>query len=335
MMQKASFIMHMLQISALKIWHEEILFALDTPRQCSGITQIVGLEKNHVTPGNSKTSDQLRRSRPKAGKSFGNGRGAVDGRVILGKREGLRMWQLYNGDCLEIMPKLESGLMDMILCDLPYGLTQNKWDSPLQLDKLWEQYNRLIKINGAIVLFGSQPFTSMLIASNIKYFRYSLVWEKTTPTGFLNANKMPLRIHEDILVFYKSLPVYNPQKTSGHKPVNHYIKHTNDGTNYGKTAVGVSGGGQTERYPVSILKFKTDKQKQQLHPTQKPIALCRYLIETFSDVGDTILDSCAGSGTTGAAAEECGRNSIMIEKEATYCEIITKRMTKYDEALFA
>lgn len=224
--------------------------------------------------------------------------------------------KICNVDCVEGMKLLPSKSIDMILTDLPYGQTaRNKWDIVIPFDKLWKQYSRIIKDDGAIILFANGMFTADLMKSNTKMWRYNLIWEKTTSTGFLNAKKMPLRSHEDICVFYKRLPTYNPQMTSGHTPVHSYTKHTSDGTNYGDTKLGVSGGGSTERYPKSILKFSTDKQKCSLHPTQKPVALCEYLIKTYSNEGDVILDSCIGSGTTCIACINTNRNYIGFEND--------------------
>jgi len=237
-------------------------------------------------------------------------------------------WTLYEGDCLEIMPTLPDKSINLILSDLPYGITsRNKWDVVIPFDKLWEQYERVIRDSGVIILTASGLFTADLMKSNKSIWRYNLVWEKTTPTGFLNANRMPLRIHEDILVFYKSLPTYNPQKTTGHprkvSTAKHKIncKETSNYSNHGLTTYD-----STDRFPTSVLKFPTDKQKKSLHPTQKPVSLFEYLINTYTNAGDTVLDNCAGSGTTGVAAERCGRHSIMIEKEPQYCEIIRNRM---------
>lgn len=239
------------------------------------------------------------------------------------------------GNCLELMTGLEDKSIDMILCDLPYGTTQNKWDSILPLDKLWEQYERVIKDNGAIVLFGAQPFTSKLVMSNLKLFRYSLVWEKNKSTGFLNANRMPLRSHEDILVFYKKLPTYNSQKTTGHKPVNTYTKHSGDGTNYGKTREGVSGGGQTDRHPTSILKFPVlnNDSHSKFHPTQKPVSLYEWLIRTYSNKNDVILDNCSGAGTLAFACINQNRKFICIEKDETYYRESNKRLEQYINTL--
>lgn len=242
-------------------------------------------------------------------------------------------YQLYQGDCLEIMKQIPDKSIDMVLCDLPYGITaRNKWDVIIPFNKLWEQYNRIIKDNGAIVLFGSGIFTSSLMQSNPKMWRYNLIWHKTTPTGFLNANRMPLRAHEDIVVFYKSLPVYNPQKTTGHKrkvsKAEHKInsKKTEDYREHGLTTYD-----STERYPSSVLTFSTDKQKSALHPTQKPVELCKWLIKTYTNEGMTVLDNCMGSGSTGEACLRTNRNFIGIEKEEKYFNIAKERLEKVKE----
>ncbi|WP_429995770.1 DNA-methyltransferase [Metabacillus fastidiosus] len=220
---------------------------------------------------------------------------------------------------------------DMILCDLPYGTTENKWDTIIPLDKLWQQYNRLIKDEGAIVLTAQTPFDKILGASNIEMLRYEWVWIKSNGTGFLNANKMPLKVHENILVFYKKLPTYHPQKTYGHKPVNRYKKHSSDGSNYGKTMIGTEGGGNTDRYPVDALYFPRDIERY--HPTQKPVALFEYLIKTYTNEGDIILDNCIGSGTTAVAAARLNRNFVGIEKESEYIEIAFKRLESVQTVL--
>lgn len=237
--------------------------------------------------------------------------------------------KLYRGDCLEIMKELPAKSIDMVLCDLPYGTTNCRWDTIIPFEELWQQYKRIVKDNGAIVLFGSQPFTSCLVASNLQMFKYEWIWEKTTATGHLNAKKMPMKAHENILVFYKKQPTYNPQKTEGHKPVNTYTKYIttqNTGEIYGKVGKEVKGGGNTDRYPRSIQVFASDKQKSHLHPTQKPIELCRYMIRTYSNEGDVILDNCMGSGTTGAAAILEGREFIGIEKDEDIFQIAKKRI---------
>ncbi len=227
-----------------------------------------------------------------------------------------RITESYFGDCLEQMKCINDGSIDMILCDLPYGVTKNKWDSIIPLDKLWEQYERIIKDNGAIVLFGQDKFTARLMLSNEKLHRYNLIWEKTTPTGHLNAKKMPLRSHEDILVFYKKLPTYNPQKTTGHNrkvSTAHHKRNSKKTTNYGEH--GLTTYDSTERYPKSVIKIATDKQKEAIHPTQKPVELYEYLIKTYTNEGELILDNCSGSGTLAIAALKTHRQFIMIESD--------------------
>ena len=233
----------------------------------------------------------------------------------------------YFGDCLDVMKLIDNASIDLILCDLPYGVTKNKWDSVIDLKKLWGEYERVIKTNGAIVLFGQDKFSATLMLSNAKLHRYNLIWEKTTPTGHLNAKKMPLRSHEDILVFYKKLPTYNPQKTTGHKRKVSTAQHKRGSkktTNYGEH--GLTTYDSTERYPKSVLKFATDKQKVALHPTQKPLDLMEYLIATYSNEGETILDNCAGSGTTGLAAKNLNRNYIMIENDENNYKVCIERV---------
>ncbi len=240
--------------------------------------------------------------------------------------------RIYLGDCLDLLPKVSNNSIDMILCDLPYNKTQNSWDILIDLNLLWPEYERIIKNNGVIALTSIQPFTSLLVNSNLKLFKYELIWEKNKSTGFLNAKKMPLRNHENILIFYKELPTYNPQKTTGHNPVNSYTKNTSDGSNYGKTKIGVKGGGQTDRYPKSIIKFKVvnndNSGKDKLHPTQKPVPLFEYLIKTYSNEEDIILDNCIGSGTTAISSMNLNRKFIGIEKEEKYVDITCERIIK-------
>ncbi|QEL71628.1 site-specific DNA-methyltransferase [Bacillus sp. AR4-2] len=231
------------------------------------------------------------------------------------------------------MKLLQDKSVDMILCDLPYGVTQNKWDVVIPFNELWQQYERIIKDSGAIVLTAAQPFSAQLIVSNPKLFRYEWIWEKTAATGHLNAKKMPMRAHESILVFYKKLPTYNPIKTTGHAPVNSYTKHQDDGSNYGKTKVGISGGGSTERYPRSVQRFSTDKQKEAIHPTQKPVALFEYLIKTYTNEGETVLDNCIGSGTTAVAALNTNRNFIGFEISKEYCVAANERINNLQQVL--
>ena len=222
--------------------------------------------------------------------------------------------QVYDIDCIQGMKQLEAESIDMILCDLPYGITaRNRWDTPIDMTELWQQYRRIIKEHGAIVLFGTGIFTADMMAAGRDLYRYNLIWQKTNATNFLNANRMPLRTHEDIMVFYKKLPPYHPQKTGGHKPVNSYTKSGDDGTNYGRTKRGIRGGGNTDRYPTSIIRAKSDKQHLALHPTQKPVDLLRWLIRTYTDEGALVLDNACGSGSTCVAAVEEGRNYIGMD----------------------
>ena len=237
------------------------------------------------------------------------------------------MIKLLEGDTIEMMKTIEDKSIDLIVCDLPYGSTQNRWDIIISPPLLWNQYNRIIKDKGVIVLFGSGAFTAQMICSNLRDYRYSLIWQKTTVTGHLNAKKQPMRSHEDLMIFSKSgSHTYNPQKTTGHKPVNSFTKHTSDGTNYGQTKIGISGGGQTDRYPTSIWTYATDKQKSALHPTQKPVALLEQIIKTYANVGDTVLDNTAGSGSTGEASDNTDRNCILIENNPTYIQTIKNRI---------
>lgn len=237
---------------------------------------------------------------------------------------------LLHGDCLTEMDKIPDQSVDMVLVDLPFGTTNCKWDTVIDLEKLWEQYKRITKPNSPIVLFAQTPFDKVLGSSNLKMLRYEWIWEKTTSTGHLNAKKMPMKAHENILVFYDKLPTYNPQMTTGHQPVNSYTKHQSDGEIYGKTKQGISGGGSTERYPRSVQVFPTDKQKSSLHPTQKPVALLEYLILTYTNKGDTVLDNTMGSGSTGCAALNTGRNFIGIELEDKYFSIAKERIETAD-----
>lgn len=229
--------------------------------------------------------------------------------------------ELYKGDCLEIMKDIPDKSIDMILCDLLYGTTACKLDTIIPFEPLWEQYNRIIKDNGAIILFSQMPFTAELTHSNLKLFKYEWIWEKDNGTGFLNAKKMPLKIHENILVFYKKLPTYNPQMRTGFKP--YKCKQGRHSTNYGLYEQGHITESNGERYPIDIIEFKKDSG---LHPTQKPVALLEYLIKTYSNEGDLILDNCMGSGSTGVACINTGRNFIGIEKEEKYFNIAKERI---------
>ena len=232
--------------------------------------------------------------------------------------------QIYCGDCLELMKDIPDGSIDMILCDLPYGTTACKWDTIIPFEPLWKQYERIIKKNGAIVLTASQPFTSALVMSNPKLFKYCLIWEKNVNSNFMLAKKQPLRYHEDITVFYKKQPCYNPQMTEGA----YYKRKRYDGeilnTDCFNSKFIRKDSESNKRYPKSIIKIPRDER--QVHPTQKPVALFEYLIRTYTDEGDLVLDNCAGSGTTGVACINTNRNYILIEQEEEYCEIIKRRI---------
>jgi site-specific DNA-methyltransferase (adenine-specific) len=237
----------------------------------------------------------------------------------------LKLNVLYQGDCLEIMPDIPDKSVDAIITDLPYGVTSCKWDSVIPFEPLWTQYKRIIKDNGAIVLTASQPFTSALVMSNIKMFKYEWIWEKSRPTGFFTAKKMPMKIHENILVFYKNQPTYNPEKIMADENKIDRRKTLNPTYN---PYIGVNKERVTDsgmRYPLTIQTFNSVSEKGQ-HPTQKPVALFEYLIKTYTNEGDIVLDNCAGSGTTAIACLNTNRNYILIEKEPKYCEIIKKRI---------
>jgi len=237
------------------------------------------------------------------------------------------------GDCLEVMRTIPDKSVDAIICDLPYGTTACKWDSVIPFEPLWAQYKRIIKDNGAIVLTAQTPFDKVLGCSNLEWLKYEWIWEKTQATGHFNAKKAPMKAHENILVFYNKQPTYNPQKTQNHKPTNKYTKKAdvvNKTQVYGKVKIDISGGGETDRFPRSIQIFASDKQKNKLngtlHPTQKPLALMEYLVKTYTNQGDTVLDNCMGSGTTGVACKNLGRNFIGIEQDANYFDIAKNRI---------
>ena len=235
---------------------------------------------------------------------------------------------LLQGDCLELLPTIQDKSVDLILADLPYGTTNNKWDSVIPLDKLFEQYKRIIKDHGAILLFGQGAFGASLINSAPKSmpFRYEWIWEKTSAQGFLNAHKMPMRAHENIYVFYKHLPKYNPQMTTGHTP---YKKRQgkNGGRNYHLKPGSVDPARQSHgtRYPRDIIKFSNGNHGS-LHPTQKPVPLLEHLIKTYTDKGDMVLDNTMGSGSTGVAAKKLNRNFIGMELDKEYFEIAKQRI---------
>jgi len=237
--------------------------------------------------------------------------------------------ELHLGNCLHILPTLQ-GQVDMVLCDLPYGTTQCAWDEPLPLSVMWAALRPLLRPTTPVLLFGAEPFASTLRLSNTGSFKYDWVWFKPRASGFLNAKKQPLRNHEAISVFYEKQPTYNPQKTGGH-----VRKVAKRGTHlqsevYGKTN-SESSYDSTERYPQSVIEFSSDVQKDALHPTQKPVALCEYLIRTYTNPGDTVLDFTMGSGTTGVAAKNTGREFIGIEVDCGYFEIAQSRIEQTKE----
>lgn len=229
---------------------------------------------------------------------------------------------LYLGDCLDIMPTLPAASVDLILCDLPYGTTQNKWDSVIPLDRLWTEYLRILKFDAAVVLTASQPFTTALVSSNYEMFKYCWVWEKSAATGHLNAKRMPMKLHEDVCVFSKRACPYNPQ---GLAKLGKMTRRGNNGTNFG--ASGTENYQEFTNYPRSIIPFAADPKP--VHPTQKPVALMEYLIRTYTNEGDTVLDNCMGSGTTGVACNSTGRKFIGIERDPAYFEIARKRVEPY------
>lgn len=239
--------------------------------------------------------------------------------------------QLIHGDCLVEMQNIPDKSVDCILCDLPYGITACKWDVVIPFKPLWMQYNRIIKDIGAILLFGSEPFSSMIRMSNIKAYRYDWIWNKLRGTNFQLANKQPMKCHEICSVFYKSFPIYNPQMRCGrpYRSNSGIRKHKISGLGDSSASIyrseTINNG---TRFPLSIIDFKRDKEK--LHPTQKPVALLEYLIKTYTNEGDTVLDNCMGSGSTGVAAVNTNRKFIGIELDEGYFNIAKQRI---DEAI--
>ena len=234
------------------------------------------------------------------------------------------------GDCLEVMPTLENKSIDLILCDLPYGTTACKWDTIIPFEPLWKQYKRLIKDNGAIVLTASQPFTSALVMSNIKMFKYELIWEKDSPTNPFMAKIQIMRRHENVCVFYKEQPTFHPQMEKrkdenkrNNNPANFYMTETKGNAILQRQNIG----NNEETYPNSIQKFTRGSRGE--HPTQKPVALFEYLIRTYTNEGDTVLDNCSGSGTTAIACINTNRDYICIERDPEYYQIGTQRIREH------
>lgn len=235
--------------------------------------------------------------------------------------------KIYHADCFDIMPDIPNASIDLIFTDMPYGTTRNEWDVAPPLEKLWETYERIIKPNGAIVLFAQSPFDKRLAVSNERLYRYEWIWEKSDAGGFLNAKRMPMKAHENLLVFYKKLPTYNPIMTEGCHKVSR--KESQDkciqSSNYGKHYYR-SDYCSSMRYPRSVLRFSTDKQKNRLHPTQKPVSLCKYIVETYTNSGEVVLDNFAGSGSIPVVCIETQRDYIAIEKNLAIYQICKKRI---------
>ncbi|MCT1652594.1 DNA-methyltransferase [Staphylococcus saprophyticus] len=236
--------------------------------------------------------------------------------------------KIYNEDCLIGMKEIPDKSIDMILCDLPYGTTRNKWDAVIPLEWLWDEYNRVIKDNGAIVLTAQTPFDKVLGTSNLKMLRYEWIWDKVSPTGYLNAKKMPMKKTENILVFYKKLPTYNAQgliynpriKTRSSKSVGSSSYGTHSDSNFSERS----------GYPTNLIKFKREFG---LHPTQKPVTLFEYLIKTYTNEGETVLDNCMGSGTTAIAAINTNRNYLGFELDEKYFELANDRIEKHNKQM--
>jgi site-specific DNA-methyltransferase (adenine-specific) len=239
---------------------------------------------------------------------------------------------LVHADCFDVFPYIADKSVNLILCDLPYGTTACKWDSVLPFDKLWEQYERIIADNGAIVLTASQPFTSALVMSNPKMFKYEWIWKKTRYSGNLNATRMPLKAHENILVFAKGKAPYYPIKTEApehlidkRKNVNPSIVKDGGAYNGSKGFVNIRKKDDGTRYPTTVQEFKNPNNNS-LHPTQKPLELMKYLIKTYSNEDDVVMDNCMGSNTTGLACKELNRQYIGIEKDKNYYDVSVSRV---------
>lgn len=237
-------------------------------------------------------------------------------------------YQLYQGDCLKLLRSIPDSSIDMVLCDLPYGCTRNEWDKPIDLGALWPQYKRVIRRGGGVIaLFGKQRFAIELAASNLKQFRYKIVWQKTNGTDFLNANRKPLSCHEDILVFYDKQPTYNPQKRTGFKP---YLKDqlTNSKrrtSNFGEFRPALYQENKDgSRYPIDVVTYAYSQQNG--HTTSKPVPLCEWLIKTYTNEGMTVLDNCMGCGTTGIACMNTGRRFIGMELNQKFFDMASERI---------
>jgi site-specific DNA-methyltransferase (adenine-specific) len=238
---------------------------------------------------------------------------------------------IVHGDCIAVMEAMPPESVDMVLCDLPYGTTQIDWDKMIPTNDLWRCYERVCKPNAAIVLTAAQPFSSQLTVSKPTWFKYEIIWVKNKATGHLNAKKQPMRAHENILVFYKQQPTYNPQMTSGHEPL-HYAVNKQKTELYGAQKAVESRTGATDRYPKSVVHFDVVNNSDRVHETQKPVELFSYLIKTFSNPGDVILDNTAGGLTTAIACLATQRRYICIEQNADY---ISKALDRFPNDIFS
>ena len=240
--------------------------------------------------------------------------------------------RLYHGNCLIEINKIADKSIDMILCDLPYECTANEWDNIISFDELWEQYNRIIKDDCPILLFANQPFATKLISSNLKDYKYSWYWIKNQGTNFFHAKSMPIRKVEEICVF-KKYKIYNPQKSQGHVPTNSAKGLSNGKCYFGENKRDYKGG-STERFPTDVLEFKCVNNYERIHPNQKPTELLEYLIKTYTNEDEWILDNCMGSGSTGVACINTNRNFIGIELDDNYFKIAEDRINKAKESIF-
>jgi len=230
---------------------------------------------------------------------------------------------LYNDDCLKILPKLESDSVDLCIADLPYGQTRNDWDRKIPLNLLWKELKRVVKPNGAIILFGQGMFTAEVMMSNPRMWRYNLIWDKKLVTGFLNANRMPLRRHEDIMVFYQKAPTYNPQKVKGN--MTHSKGRPKEQTNNNYGYYNFKDNASDMKHPASIIAFSKPHPSIAIHPTEKPVELMEWLIRTYSNENDTVLDFCMGCGATGVACRNTNRKFIGVELDPNYFEVAKSR----------
>lgn len=240
--------------------------------------------------------------------------------------------KIYQGDCLELMKQIEDKSVDLILCDLPYGVTENQWDNCLPIDKLFNEYLRIVKENGAIVLSSIEPFTSYIISKNPNLFKYCIYWKKERGTGFMNAKRQPLRIIEPIAIFYRKFPTYNPEMIKLEKSYKHVLPKY-DSLNYQGGLKSSNNNIRitkeyTHKYPTDLICFPREDNHKNLHPTQKPVKLFEYLIKTYTNEGDLVLDNCIGSGTTAVACIRTNRKFIGIELEQKYVEIVNLRIQK-------